>query len=199
MATVRAPLGALQRITIGVNEEPNLPGLSIGPSDSVEFYNASPNAISVQFKCANGPVFNDIASLNPYATSSPQTPQKTEITTDYVVTNLTTHASTGPFSIEIGINVQTVPAPLLVVVTANAPQPNNGTVAVPINGWIQFDLSDGAYVINWTPTGVFPSGTYGPGLITAWQASTGNQAQAATFSLSGPRGVVGGGTVKVGS
>jgi hypothetical protein len=199
MATVRAPLGALQRITIGTNDQPSLPGLSIGPSDSIEFYNGSANPISIQFKCANGPVFNDIATISPYATSSPQTPQKTQITTDYIVTNLTTHASTGPYSIEVGLNVQTVPAPLLVVVTADTPQPNNGVIAVPINGWIQFDLTDGSYAINWSPAGAFPSGTYGPGLAPAWQASTGNQAQVTTFSLSGPRGVVGGGTVKVGS
>lgn len=197
MATVRAPLGALHRISIDLNGESLSPGIVIANTDSIEFYNEAMFAVEIQFLCVNGPVFNDIGSIAHGVTSSPQTAQETEITTDYVVKNLSTGALHGPYSIEVGINTQIVPAPLQINVTSAQASPNGGTVAIPMSGWVQFDLSDGAYTINWTPAGVFPAGKYGPGLVTPWQAQTGNQDEDVSFSLSGPTGVTGGGTVKI--
>lgn len=197
MATVRAPLGALHRISIDLNGESLSPGIEIANTDSIEFYNEASFSVEIQFLCANGPVFSDIGSIAHTATSSPQTPQKTEITTDYQIKNLSTGAIHGPYSIEVGINTQIVPAPLQVDVTAAQASPNNGNLAIPIGGWIQFDLEDDSYTIDWNPAGVFPSGTYGPGMVTPWQAQTGNQDEDASFTLSSSRGVTGGGTVKI--
>ena len=197
MATVRSPLGALQRIPIDINGQPTLPGPTIGPSDQLEFFNGSPFAVSIQFVCANGPVFNNIARIAPGGTSSPQTPQKSQITTDYMITDLNNGVSQGPYSVEVGINTQTVPAPLLVPVNAGGPAPSEATVSIPVNGWVQFNLADGSYAVNWSPAGVFPSGTFPQGMTTPVQAKTGNQSQDASYTLDGPKGVTGGGTVKI--
>jgi hypothetical protein len=197
MATVKAPLGALHRINLDVNGEPTSPGIVIANTDSIEFYNGAPFSVEIQFLCVNGPVFSDIPSIAHNQTSSPQTPQETEITTDYMVKNLSTGATSEPYSIEVGINPLVVPAPLQINVSSAQASPNSGDLAIPINGWIQFDLQDGSYTISWTPVGVFPSGTYGPGMVVAWQAQTGNQDQDASFTLSGPKDATGGGTVKI--
>jgi hypothetical protein len=197
MATVRAPLGALQRIPIDINGQPTLPGLTISPSDQLEFFNGSPFPVSIQFVCANGPVFNNIARISSGATSSPQTPQKSQITTDYMITDLNTGVSQGPYSVEVGINTLIVPAPMLIPVSAGVPAPSEATVSIPLNGWVQFNLADGAYTIDWTPAGVFPSGPFPQGMTTPAKAQTGNQILDASYTLDGPRGVTGGGTVKI--
>lgn len=197
MATVKAPLGALQRIPIDINGQPTLPGIVIGPTDSVEFFNGAPFPVSIQFICANGPVFSDIARINSNSTSSPQTPQKSQITTDYTITNINTGVPQGPYAIEVGINPQTVPAPMLVPVSGGQPASAEKNVSVPINGWLQFNLQDGAYTITWTPSGVFPSGTFPQGMTTPAKAQTGNQILNSSYTLDGPKGVTGGGTVKI--
>jgi hypothetical protein len=197
MATARVPIGnTLYEIDINVDGESDSPGISIGPSDTIEFHNMAPFPVSIQFVCANGPVFNNIASIAANKTSAGQSPQKSEITTNYYIVNLNTNVSQGPYSIEVGINTDTVPAPLLIPITAGSPPVNQVQVAVPQNGWIQFNLDD-KYQISWSPAGIFPSGTIGPGLVAAYQAENGNANANASYTL-GAAGTITG-TVKINS
>jgi hypothetical protein len=198
MATAKVPL-ALQTINIDLTGQSESPGIVITQSDQIQFFNSAPFPVKIQFICANGPVFSDIASVAPHTWSNPQIPKKNEITTDYKIVNLNTGASQGPYSIEVGINVQTVPAPLLIPITAGNPPANQVTVAVPQNGWIQFH-PDGNYSITWTPTGVFPSVTITPTSCGPYKAQNGNQNSNASYSLNSSnlsKLVTGSGTVKI--
>ena len=204
MATARAFLGQLQRININASGQADTLGLVIGDTDTVSFYNAAPFPVGIHFICANGPVFNDIARIAPNQTSPAQSPQKTQITTNYMIINLNDNAAQGPYSIEVTINPQT-PAPLLIPIVSGAPPANETVVSIPEDGWLQFDF-DAAYTITWTPTGVFPDGQLGPGMSAAYQVPTGNQVNLVTYSSSsGMEGgtpiskllKVGGGTVKI--
>jgi hypothetical protein len=200
MATARVPItNALHEIDINVDGESDSPGISIGPNDTVEFHNLAAFSVSIQFICANGPVFNNIASIAPGKTSAAQSPQIDEITTDYNVLNLNTGDSQGPYSIEVGINTNTVPAPLLVPIASANPPDDMATVAVPQNGWIQFDL-DASYNLAWLTSNVFPapSNPIGPGLSPTYQAQTGNQNGSSDYTLTSTAGTPpGGGTVKI--
>jgi hypothetical protein len=194
MATARVPLGASQRIDINASGESDSPGLVIGDSDTLSFYNGTPYPVSIHFICANGPVFNDIVNLPRNTWSTPQRPQKTQITTDYDI-NSSVLGSHGPYSVEVTINPQN-PAPLLIEVEGSTPYDDE--LAIPVNGWIQCNL-DVQYEIAWNPVGVFPSGTYGPGLTPAWQAATGNQVLTATYTITPTNNTPGHGTVKINS
>jgi hypothetical protein len=194
MATARVPLGAVQQIEINATGESDSPGLVMGNSDTLRFYNGTPYPVTIQFVCANGPVFDDIDNLPHNTWSTPQSPQKTQITTGYEIVSsvLGTH---GPYSVEVTLNTQN-PAPLLIEVEGAAP--DESEVAIPVNGWIQFDL-DAEYEIEWQPAGVFPSGTYGPGLTPSWQAATGNQDSVANYTLAPFNNLPGHGTVHISS
>jgi hypothetical protein len=194
MATARVPLGAVQQIEINATGESDSPGLVMGNSDTLRFYNGTPYPVTIQFICANGPVFNEIKNLARNTWSTPQSPLKTQITTNYEIVSsvLGTH---GPYSVEVTLNTQN-PAPLLIEVESS--NPDEDEVAIPINGWIQCDL-DVQYEIEWSPVGVFPSGTYGPGLTPAWQAATGNQDSVATYTITPTNNTPGHGTVKINS
>jgi len=205
MATARALLGQAQRITINTSGQSDSPGLVIGDTDTISFYNTAPFPVEIHFICANGPVFNDIARIATNQSSPAQSPQKTQITTDYVIVNLNTGATQGPYSIEVTINPQT-PAPLLIPIVSAAPPANETVIAIPTNGWLQFNL-DVAYAITWSNSGVFPNGTFGPGMSPAWQVPAGNSLNTLTYSLNsnvllataqiGKAAKVGGGTVKI--
>jgi hypothetical protein len=205
MATARALLGQAQRITINIGGGSNSPGLIIEDTDTISFFNTAPFPVEIQFICANGPVFNNIARIAPNQSSPAQAPQKTQITTDYLIINLNTGAAQGPYSIEVTINPQT-PAPLLIPVVSAAPPANETVVSIPTYGWIQFDF-DVAYALTWSSSGVFPSGNYGPGLSPSWQVPPGNEIPTLTYSLNSglPKGggpqmkiaKVGGGGVKI--
>lgn len=204
MATARVPSPeALYDVQIGITGASDSPGISILPSDQVEFTNNAPFPVMIKFICANGPVFSDIQRINSRATSSPQTPQKTEITTDYYIQNLNTLAWQGPYSIQVGLNPTVVAAPLYIpIVDGNPPMsgsPNMSTVAVPQRGWVEFNL-DQSYDLTWSPSNAFPvvAAPIGPGNYT-YQAQTGNQNQNATYTLASDKGVAGGGSVKINS
>jgi len=202
MATARVPEPeALYDVQIDITGASESPGISILASDQVEFTNNAPFPVMIKFICANGPVFNDIQTINTRATSSAQTPQKTEITTDYYIQNLNTKAWQGPYSVQVGINPTVVPAPLYLPILDGAPpktgNPNMGTVAVPQRGWVEFNL-DQSYDLSWSPSNAFPvvPSSIGPGNYT-YQAQTGNQNQDATYTLASTKGVTGSGTVKI--
>ncbi|MFZ0733849.1 MAG: hypothetical protein WAM79_16110 [Candidatus Sulfotelmatobacter sp.] len=202
MATARVPIPeALYDVHIDLNGESESLGISVLSSDQVEFTNNAPFPVLIKFICANGPVFTDIQSINAGGTSSAQTPQKTEITTDYYIQNLNTKAWQGPYSIQVGINPTVVAAPLYIPIVDGAPpktgNPNMSTVAVPQRGWVQFNL-DQSYNLSWSPSNAFPvvAAPIGPGNYT-YQAQTGNQNQDATYTLASVRGVTGSGTVKI--
>ena len=204
MATARIPRAdALYDIQIDINGAPQSPGIAILPTDQIEFTNNAPFAVLIKFICANGPVFSDIQRINSRGTSSPQTPQKNEITTDYWIQNLSTQAWSGPYSIEVGLNPNVVAAPLYIPISGGNPpmsgNPNMSTVAVPQKGWIEFNL-DAAYNLSWTPSNSFPAtaNPIGPGNYT-YQAQTGNQNQNASYTLVNDKGVSGGGSVKINS
>jgi hypothetical protein len=204
MATARVPVGnTLYQIAINLSGQSNSPGITIGPTDSIEFKNLAPYPVQIQFICANGPVFNNIVSIPANGGTSPaQSPQETQITTDYNIINVNNPNSfQGPYSIMVGINTKTVAAPLYVPITSCEPptSPNMGTVAVPQNGWIEFNL-DQAYNLSWNPGSAFPipSNPVGPGAYTV-QAQTGNQNGTAAYSFDDGRPVAktGGGTVMI--
>ena len=204
MATARIPRAdALYDIQIDINGAPQSPGIAILPTDQIEFTNNAPFPVLIKFICANGPVFSDIQRINSRGTSSPQTPQKNEITTDYWIQNLNTQAWSGPYSIEVGLNPNVVAAPLYIPISGGNPpmsgNPNMSTVAVPQKGWIEFNL-DAAYNLSWTPSNSFPAtaNPIGPGNYT-YQAQTGNQNQNASYTLVNDKGVSGGGSVKINS
>ena len=204
MATARIPRAdALYDIQIDINGAPESPGIAILPTDQIEFTNNAPFAVLIKFICANGPVFSDIQRINSRGTSSPQTPQKNEITTDYWIQNLSTQTWSGPYSIEVGLNPNIVAAPLYIPISGGNPpmsgNPNMSTVAVPQKGWIEFNL-DAAYNLSWTPSNSFPApaNPIGPGNYT-YQAQTGNQNQNVSYTLVSDKGVSGGGSVKINS
>jgi hypothetical protein len=192
---------AAQRINITLQGQAQQPTIIIGNTDSVSFYNGAPFPVSIQFICANGPVFNDIARIDPNSSSTPQYPQETLITTDYQITNLNTQMSQGPYAIQVG-GGPNIPAPLLVPLVNGDPptNPNMSTVSVPLGGWIEFSL-DQQYTITWTPAGAFntPNTPIGPGMAGPYRAQTGNQVLAATYNPSPNLKGVRGGTVNIGS
>jgi hypothetical protein len=198
MATARVYPDTVQLISIDITGEATSPGITMANSDTVSFYNGAPFPVAIQFICENGPVFNNIPNIAHSATSASQSAQKVQITTDYFVVNLNTNVKAGPYSIEVGINTQTVPAPLLIPIVGGAPVPNQKTVSVPLNGWIEFSL-DQQYTIGWTPASAFPPITspVGPGKAGPYQAATGNQAGSSVFSLASTQGITGNGTVKI--
>jgi len=180
MATARVPIAntpevaLLNVINIDTTGQSQSPGIIIGDSDTIEFRNNAPFPVSIQFVCANGPVFNNISRIASNTTTAAQTPQKVQITTDYVITNLNTNLSQGPYSIEVGINTQTVPAPLLVPITGGNPPPGVSTVAVPQSGWIQFSL-DQSYNVTWNPSTAFSGPANPVSGSPVYHAQTGNQ------------------------
>lgn len=184
-------------IVIDATGNPNLPGPTILPSDTIAFQNsADPPSVSINFVCENGPVFQNISKLGVSQTSQAQSPLLNNITTDYNVVNDGTGATTGPFCIAVGTNPQVVPDPLLVSIVNGDPQ--EATVSIPLNGWLQFDIQGtDPYTFNWTPTGVFPNGSFGPGLVGPWQSKTGNQNSVAKYNLQKFDGTGGSGTVKI--
>lgn len=200
MATARVPLdkereaNLLQVISIGSTGQPNYPGLVVGNTDTVAFQNLAPFAVKIQFVCANGPVFNDIPSISPTKSSQAQSPQKIDITTDYLIVNLSNNTVQGPFSIEVDSNPQTVPAPLLIPIAAGSPPQNLSSVAVPQSGWIQFSL-DNSYDISFVPSTAFtgPANPVSGNPIYHGQATNAD----VSYTLSTFRGVVGGGSVKI--
>ncbi|HKI27596.1 MAG TPA: hypothetical protein VKA07_14825 [Candidatus Sulfotelmatobacter sp.] len=193
MAAAPLPLVA-QRIDINASGEPDSPGLVMSNTDTLAFYNLSPYTVSIHFICANGPVFDDINNLGPNKTSTAQRPLKNQITTDYQISS-SHFPTTGPFSVEVAGNPN-VGAPLLIEVAQSTPDEDE--VAIPINGWIQFDL-DVEYDIEWTPATAFPSGKYGPGLTPAWRASSGNAVLEAEYTLTPETNLPGHGTVHINS
>ena len=205
MATLPKPRAdlATAQLYITVQGQAQQPDIVIGNGDSITFYNGAPFKVSIQFLCANGPVFNDITQIDPGRWSPPQQAQKSFITTDYQITDLSTGRSQGPYGIQVGGSA-TVAAPLLIPITSGYPpsNPNLQIVSVPLNGWIEFNL-DTSYTITWNPvSNVFNTpNTIGPGLAGPYQAQLGNQVQSATYGLvsTNDRGVTGGGGVHINS
>jgi hypothetical protein len=191
---------AAYRINITLQGQAQQPDINIGNSDSITFYNGAPFPVSIQFLCANGPVFNDIARIDPGKTSSPQYPQIPQITTDYQITNLNTQMSQGPYGIQVSNSNNPAPA-LLIPITNGFPptNPNLQTISIPQQGWIQFDL-DVQYTISWTPSDPFSTpSTIGPGSTQPYQAAPGNPVNQATYTLNSTKieGITGHGTVKI--
>jgi hypothetical protein len=202
MATARVPrpVGAtLYEITIDSSGQADYPGLIIEPGDEIEFHNLASYPVNIQFICDNGPVFSDISKLDTGDTSTPQTPQISNITTDYHITNANTGVATETCSIEVQVTPSDE-APLLVPIGSGDPPDNMATVAIPQDGYIQFDL-DASYNLSWSPADAFPtpSNPIGPGLSPVYQVQTGNQNGSSDYALSSTLGTVGGGTVKISS
>jgi hypothetical protein len=199
MATQRVPGAALWQIDINLSGQSDSPGLVIQSTDKVTFDNLAPFPVSIQFICANGPVFNDIPRINASSPEgSSQQPQQGLMTVDYVITNLLNDVCQGPYGIQVSVGSPNNPAPLLIPITAGNPPTNQATMSVPLSGWIEFDL-DQAYTITWTPAGAFntPAGPIGPGTAGPYRAQTGNQTTNAAYKLVSTNLVTGGGTVKI--
>jgi hypothetical protein len=189
----------MAQVTISINSQgtPNLPGPTITQNDTIVFSNTGdvPSA-SIQFLCANGPVFNNIQGIANGGKSGAQYPQVNEITTDYYIVNDGTLQKTGPFSIMVGINTPTVPAPLSIPISGGAPTANMVMVSIPVGGWVQFHY-DVPYTLTWNPSNAFTGPTNGDASNPIYHATAGNQVQEARFSLMQKDQLLGGGSVKI--
>ena len=137
-------------LVIGANGQmptTQTPDGEIGNTDSIEFTNNAPFPISIRFTISGGVVFNNIATLAPSATSQTQTPQQSNITVNYTITNLnnTSQVST-PYGIEVGSG------PLRINISSAQPTPK--VISIPTGGEIQFN-SDARYNIVWNPPNCF--------------------------------------------
>lgn len=201
MATARVhAANAMHVLDINTSFVPNIQGLEMGPNDSVEFTNLSGAPIQIVFITPNGfnPVFNNTGRINNGATSSPAlSPLITQVTANYWVLNLNTNLVYGPYSIEVTTNLQ-IATPLVVPIWGGYPpsSPDMSTVAVPQEGWIQFNL-DQSYDVTWSPSSAFTGPANPVSGSPIYHANTGNQNQTATYTLSSVAGVVGGGSVKI--
>lgn len=190
----------MAQVTISINSQgsPNLPGPTITQGDTIVFSNAGDvPSVSIQFLCANGPVFNNIQGIANGGKSGAQYPQVDEITTDYYIVNDGTLQKSGPYSIMVGINTPTVPAPLSIPVVGGDPSANMATVSIPVGGWVQFHY-DTQYSLTWNPSNAFtgPTNPSDP-LNPIYHATAGNQVQEARFSLMQRDQLLGGGSVKI--
>jgi len=200
MATARVPVGnIIHDVEIDINGESEDPGISMGPDDGLEFTNNAPFPVKIQFICANGPVFNDIARIDSNTTSTAQSPQKDYIATDYLIINLNTNLAQGPYSVAVLLETGEDPAPLWVPITAGNPpssNPDMTTVAIPEEGWIQFHL-DASYDLTWSPSSAFPTPNNPISGNPIFQANPGNNDISVSYTLSTPLGVAGGGSVHI--
>ena len=202
MATARVPVGATTYdIQIDINGESESPGITILPTDKVEFTNNCSAKVDIEFTCENATVFDDIMDLTNNGGKSspapPQTPPSMQITTVYRIVNSSTGASHGPYSIEVAINPQN-PAPLSITILGGYPDdPDLDPAAVPQGGWIQFHY-DQSYSLSWNPSTAFtgPSNPKDP-LNPIYHASSGNQEIDAAYTLTDGKDVTGGGSVKI--
>jgi hypothetical protein len=198
----RVPVGnIIQEIELDVNGEPEEPGISMQPTDSLEFTNNAPFPVEIQFICANGPVFNDILRIDTNTTSTAQQPQKNYITTDYQVINLSTNLPVGgPYSVAVLLDTGNTPAPLWVPITDGNPPSSNpdlSQVAIPEEGWIQFNL-DASYDLTWSPSTAFPTPKNPISGNPVFQANPGNNGVSVSYTLNpNPAGVPGGGSVQI--
>jgi hypothetical protein len=201
MATARVPAAATTYVLdINTSFVPNIQGLEIGPTDSVEFTNLSGAPIQIIFMTPSGynPVFNNTSRIDNGRTSSPALqPLMSQVTTDYWVLNLNNAQAYGPYSIEVTTNPQ-VAAPLAVPISGGYPpsNPDMSTVAVPQGGWVQLHL-DGSYNVTFTPSNSFTGPANPVSGNPIYHANTGNQNLTASYSLASVGGVVGGGSVKI--
>lgn len=203
MATAQRYLGQLQTIAIDSSGQANPTDITLtgGLSDTLEFTNLYRAAVGITFICADGPVFADIATIQPGKTSTQQSPQKSQITTNFNIVPVGGVAQ-GPYGIQVGIGTPANPAPMLIPITTGNPPSDLATISIPQGGWIQFDLDD-EYTIAWTPSNVFgtpdPPNTIGPDLTQAYQAQVNNAVNSVSYTLTSASvdGVVGHGTVHI--
>ena len=192
----------MAQVTISINPQgiPNQPGPTITQNDTIVFSNSGDvPSVSIQFLCANGPVFTDIQGVGSGAKSyPPQSPLLNEITTDYYIVNDGSKQQTGPYSVQVGINTGTVPAPLSIPISGGSPPANMGTLSIPIGGWAQFHYLDAQYTLAWNPSNAFtgPKNPADP-LNPIYQATAGNQVEKASYALQKNQELIGGGSVKI--
>ena len=110
--------------------------------------------------------------------------------------NLNTNVKQGPYSIEVGINTQTVPAPLLVPIVGSEPPANPETASVPLNGWIEFSLDSPIPSLG-IAASAFPSIPNPVGRAPPALPANRQPGGSTVFTLSSTQGVAGNGTVKI--
>lgn len=107
------------------------PDLVMASTDNIEFTNDAPYAVSITFTTTSGTVFNNIANIAPNGATSPmQSPQKNNVTVNYIMTNLTTNVPSTPCAIQVGVG------PLRINILAGNTNPD--PVSIPDSGEIQF-------------------------------------------------------------
>lgn len=144
MAVARVLDPQPQQVNINSNFDANPAGVKITDSQPVKFNNNSGSTISITFAntaITNQRVFNDITSLAS-GQSATESPLVTGVTVNYEVWwGLQNY---GPFAIEVGTG------PLEISVTNGLPTPSRS--AVPQNGEVQFNATDQACSVGWSPT-----------------------------------------------
>lgn len=168
------------------------PDQPINYTDTVEFTNNTSFPVSIVFTKTSGIVFTDIPSLAPNgATSTAQSPQMTNVTVNYTITNLNANQTSSPCAIQVGVG------PLRINILAS--DTNSDPVSIPNGGQIQF-RPDVAYQLKITPPNAFnPSpSSISPTNSPALTAT--NLAPKATYTVTNNlKDTRGGGTVHIGS
>lgn len=167
------------------------PDVQIGNNDTIEFTNNAGFPVSIHFTTSSGAVFNSIQGLANGATSQAQSPQQTNVTVNYTITNLNTQQVSAPYGIEVGVG------PLRINISAAQPMPK--VISIPAGGQIQFQ-SDAKYSITWNPPNVFnPNPNQVIKGLNPAQTEVGSSINSATYTLVSVSLTQGGGTVKIGS
>src|ERR1700730_19277296 len=89
MATARELLYQTWLLNITVQGGATQPDEKIANGDWIEFQNNAPFPVSITFTTTNGTVFNNISSIpGSGGRSTPQQAQKSNVTVNYIITNL---------------------------------------------------------------------------------------------------------------
>jgi hypothetical protein len=167
------------------------PDVQIGNNDTIEFTNNAGFPVMIHFTTSSGVVFNNVPNLGVGATSTAQSPQQSNVTVNYTITNLNNQQVSSPYGIEVGVG------PLRINITGAQPMPK--VISIPAGGQIQFN-SDAKYDIAWTPPNVFnPNPNQVAAGMNPPQTEIGSSINSASYTLKTPTLIQGGGTVKIGS
>jgi len=157
----------------------------------VEFYNNSGTTINITFSAnppnsGNAPLFSNIVGLQNGATSGPWPPASSNGSVNYTITQTQGGPVVGPFSIQIGTGVIVVS----VKYVGNAPVSTPLTVAVPQNGQLEMQSSDG----NTYPVTGLGSTVFNPAISTVDDADHTAIGAPNSYTYGTTLGAIGGGS-----
>src|SRR4030088_3250007 len=102
MATAYELLNQTWLLNITVQGGATQPDLKISNYDWIEFQNNAPFPVSITFTTASGTVFNNVPNIPSGGRSTAQQAQLSNVTVDYVITDLNNNQAQGPYGIKVG-------------------------------------------------------------------------------------------------